>query len=128
VVSFRRRLVRLLESFFSSSKTERTEHKTYRTRNDRCGSRARLTRQGRRSGAEKWTATVIPVASGVRVWIATGHTDIRRRMNSMGLLVQEALTRDLHGDNACVFRSKSRKLSREGQPALIICSALERAA
>jgi hypothetical protein len=25
---------------------------------------------------------VIPIASGVRVWIATGHTDMRRGMNS----------------------------------------------
>jgi len=26
---------------------------------------------------------VIPIASGVRVWIATGHTDMRRGMNSL---------------------------------------------
>ena len=34
---------------------------------------------------------MIPVPSGVRVWIATGHTDMRRGMNSLALLVQEAL-------------------------------------
>ena len=33
---------------------------------------------------------MIPVQSGVRVWIATGHTDMRRGMNSLALLVQEA--------------------------------------
>ncbi|WP_247459217.1 hypothetical protein [Bradyrhizobium sp. 153] len=26
---------------------------------------------------------MIPIASGVRVWIATGHTDMRRGMNSL---------------------------------------------
>jgi len=71
---------------------------------------------------------VISIASGVRVWIATGHTDIHRRMNSLGLLVKEALTRDSHGGNVSVFCGKSGKLSRESQPALIICSALKRAA
>jgi hypothetical protein len=37
---------------------------------------------------------MIPMASGVRVWIATGHTDMRRGMNSLALTVQEALKRD----------------------------------
>ena len=40
---------------------------------------------------------MIPIASGVRVWIATGHTDMRRGMNSLALLVQEAFRRDPHG-------------------------------
>jgi transposase len=40
---------------------------------------------------------MIPVASGVRVWIATGHTDMRRGMNTLALQVQEALNRDPHG-------------------------------
>ncbi|TAI59550.1 IS66 family insertion sequence hypothetical protein, partial [Bradyrhizobium sp. Leo170] len=31
------------------------------------------------------------------MWIATGHTDMRRGMNSLGLLVQEAFKRDPHG-------------------------------
>jgi transposase len=42
-------------------------------------------------------ATVmIPILSGVRVWIATGHTDMRRGMNSLALRVQEGLKRDPH--------------------------------
>jgi transposase len=32
---------------------------------------------------------MIPVPSGVRVWLATGHTDMRRGMNSLALQVQE---------------------------------------
>ena len=53
---------------------------------------------------------MIPIASGVRVWIATGHTDMRRGMNSLALLVQEALRRDPHGGDLYVFRGKSGKL------------------
>jgi transposase len=50
---------------------------------------------------------VIPIGSGVRVWIATGHTDMRRGMNSLGLVVQEAFRRDPHGGDLYVFRGKS---------------------
>ena len=53
---------------------------------------------------------MIPVASGVRVWIATGHTDMRRGMNTLALQVQEALNRDPHGGDLYVFRGKSGKL------------------
>jgi transposase len=31
------------------------------------------------------------------VWIATGHTDMRRGMQSLALTVQESLKRDPHG-------------------------------
>jgi transposase len=31
---------------------------------------------------------MIPIPSGVRVWIATGHTDMRRGMQSLALTVQ----------------------------------------
>jgi transposase len=53
---------------------------------------------------------MIPMPSGVRVWIATGHTDMRRGMNSLALLVQEALKGDPHGGDLYVFRGKSGKL------------------
>ena len=36
-------------------------------------------------------APMIPVPSGVRVWIATGHTDMRKGMKGLALLVQESL-------------------------------------
>ena len=52
---------------------------------------------------------MIPIPSGVRVWIATGHTDMRRGMNSLALLVQEAFRRDPHGGDLYVFRGKSGK-------------------
>jgi transposase len=53
---------------------------------------------------------MIPVASGVRVWIATGHTDMRRGMNSLALLVQQGLQRDPHAGDLFVFRGKRGNL------------------
>ena len=53
---------------------------------------------------------MIGVPAGMRVWIATGHTDMRRGMNSLALLVQEALKRDPHGGDLYVFRGKNGKL------------------
>src|SRR5690242_12375924 len=44
--------------------------------------------------------------SGVRVWLATGATDMRRGMNSLALQVQEALHRDPHAGDLYVFRGK----------------------
>ena len=32
---------------------------------------------------------MIPVPSGVRVWLATGHTDMRKGFDGLALLVQE---------------------------------------
>jgi transposase len=37
---------------------------------------------------------MIPVPSGVRVWLAVGHTDMRRGMNSLAVQVQQVLERD----------------------------------
>jgi transposase len=49
---------------------------------------------------------MIPIPSGVRVWIATGHTDMRRGMNGLALQVQEALKRDPHAGDLFVFRGR----------------------
>lgn len=53
---------------------------------------------------------MIPMPFGIRVWIATGHTDMRRGMNSLALFVQEAFKRDPHAGDLYVFRGKSGKL------------------
>src|SRR5258707_7952216 len=39
---------------------------------------------------------MIRIPGGVRVWMATGHTDMRRGMQSLALTVQESLKRDEH--------------------------------
>ncbi len=49
---------------------------------------------------------MIPVPSGVRVWLAAGHTDMRRGMNGLALQVQEALRRDPHAGDPYVFRGR----------------------
>jgi transposase len=42
------------------------------------------------------TVAMIPVPAGVRVWLATGVTDMRRGMNGLSLQVQQGLGRDPH--------------------------------
>ena len=53
---------------------------------------------------------MIPISSGVRVWIATGHTDLRRGMNGLALQVQQALKRDPHAGDLFVFRGQRGNL------------------
>lgn len=49
---------------------------------------------------------MIPIPTGVRVWIAAGHTDMRRGMNGLALQVQEGLHRDPHAGDLFVFRGR----------------------
>jgi transposase len=49
---------------------------------------------------------MIPVPTGVRVWIATGYTDMRRGMNGLALQVQQGLKRDPHAGDLFVFRGR----------------------
>ena len=49
---------------------------------------------------------MIPVPAGVRVWLATGHTDMRKGFGGLSLLVQETLKRDPHAGHLFVFRGK----------------------
>src|SRR5215475_13259131 len=49
---------------------------------------------------------MIPIPSGVRVWIATGHTDMRRGMQSLALTVQESLKRDPRAGDLYIFRGR----------------------
>lgn len=53
---------------------------------------------------------MIPIPAGVCVWIATGHTDMRRGMNSLALQVQEGLKRDPRSGDLFVFRGRSGSL------------------
>lgn len=49
---------------------------------------------------------MIAPPSGVRVWLATGVTDMRRGMNGLALQVQQALQRDPHSGDLYVFRGR----------------------
>ena len=53
---------------------------------------------------------MIVVPSGVRVWLAVGHTDMRRGMNGLALQVQEAMQRDPHAGDLYVFRGRRGNL------------------
>lgn len=49
---------------------------------------------------------MIPVPSGVRVWLAVGHTDMRCGMNGLALRVQQAPGRDPYAGDLYVFRGR----------------------
>jgi len=53
---------------------------------------------------------VIPVPGGVRVWIASGHTDMRKGMPGLALLVQEHFKRDPFAGDVFVFRGRGGAL------------------
>ncbi len=70
---------------------------------------------------------MIPIPTGVRVWLVTGHTDMRKGFDGLALIVQETLKRDPH---LCVGRDYVAAASREARfrgsaPSrrhIIICS------
>jgi transposase len=49
---------------------------------------------------------MIPVPTGVRVWLAVGHTDMRRGMDGLALQVQQTLGRDPYVGDLYVFRGR----------------------
>src|ERR1700726_3071522 len=53
---------------------------------------------------------MIAVPTGVRVWLAAGHTDMRRGMQGLARQVQETLARDPHVGDLYVFRGRSGSL------------------
>jgi transposase len=53
---------------------------------------------------------MIPIASNVRIWLATGHTDMRRGMRSLALQVQEGLGHDPMAGDVFFFRGRSGSL------------------
>ena len=73
---------------------------------------------------------MIPVPSGVRVWLATGHTDMRKGFDSLALLVQETLRRNPHSGNLFVFRGRRgyllKVLWHDGQGLCLFSKRLER--
>ncbi len=53
---------------------------------------------------------MIPVAAGARIWIASGHTDMRKGMQGLALLGQEGLGRDPFVGDVFVFRGRAGTL------------------
>jgi transposase len=73
---------------------------------------------------------MIPVPTGTRVWLATGHTDMRKGFDGLALLVQEVLKRDPHGGHLFVFRGRRgdriKVIWHDGQGACLFTKRLER--
>jgi transposase len=71
-----------------------------------------------------------PVPAGVRVWLAAGHTDMRKGFDGLALLVQETLKRDPHDGQLFVFRGKRGDLIKliwhDGQGMCLFAKRLER--
>ena len=53
---------------------------------------------------------MIPISSSVRVWIASGHCDMRKGMQGLAQIVQEGLGRVPSKGDVFVFRGKSGRL------------------
>jgi len=73
---------------------------------------------------------MIPLPANVRVWLATGHTDMRKGFSSLGLIVQETLKRDPHCGHLFVFRGWRGDLIKviwhDGQGACLYTKRLDR--
>ena len=73
---------------------------------------------------------MIPVPTGVQVWLATGHTDMRKGFDGLALLVQETLQRNPHNGHLFVFRGRRgglvKVLWHDGQGMCLCAKRLER--
>ena len=49
---------------------------------------------------------MLTIPPGMRVWLASGHTDMRRGMNGLAMQVQQSLGRDPHAGDLFVFRGR----------------------
>ncbi|MBB3979853.1 transposase [Rhizobium azooxidifex] len=75
---------------------------------------------------------MIPVPVGVKVWLSTGHTDMRKGFPGLSLMVQETLKRDPMCGHLFVFRGRGGGLIKviwhDGQKACLFTKKLAEAA
>jgi transposase len=73
---------------------------------------------------------MIPMPSGVRVWLATGHSDMRRGFDGLALQVQETLKLNPFCGHLFIFRGRRGGLVKiiwhDGQGACLFSKRLER--
>ena len=73
---------------------------------------------------------MIPLPSGVHVWLATGHTDMRKGFATLSLQVQQILHRDPLSGHLFCFRGRRGDLLKviwhDGQGACLFTKRLER--
>lgn len=67
--------------------------------------------------------------AGTRVWIAAGHTDMRKGFDGLAALVQTALAANVHSGHVFVFRGRRgdiiKLLWSDGQGLLLLSKRLE---
>ncbi len=73
---------------------------------------------------------ISPLAPGTRVWLAAGHSDMRKGWASLALQVQEVLGQDPHSGNLYIFRGRRSDLIKviwhDGQGMCLFAKRLER--
>jgi transposase len=73
---------------------------------------------------------MIPIPQGVRVWLAAGHTDMRKGFDGLALAVQERLAMNPHAGQLFVFRGRRGDLIKvlwhDGQGLCLFSKRLER--
>jgi transposase len=73
---------------------------------------------------------VIGLPAQTRVWIAAGHTDMRKGFDGLAALVQTALADNPFGGHVFVFRGRRGDLVKvlwfDGQGLLLLSKRLER--
>ena len=73
---------------------------------------------------------MIPIPSGVQVWLASGHTDMRKGFDGLAVLVQETLKLNPHNGHLFVFRGRRGSLLKvlwhDGQGMCLFAKRLER--
>ena len=73
---------------------------------------------------------MIAFPSGAQVWLATGHTDMRKGFDGLALLVQETLKRNPYNGHLFVFRGRRGRLIKvlwhDGQGLCLFTKRLER--
>jgi len=74
---------------------------------------------------------MVPVPNGVCVWLATGHTDMRKGFGGLALVVQESLKRNPYDGDLFIFRGRRGDVIKivwhDGQGACLFTKRLERA-
>ena len=73
---------------------------------------------------------MIAIPTGVHVWIAAGHTDMRKGFDGLAVRVQEVLKRNPHSGHLFVFRGKRGDLIKvlwhDGQGLCLYAKRLEK--
>jgi len=73
---------------------------------------------------------MIALAGSARVWLASGHTDMRRGFPSLALMVQQDFGRNPHAGDLYVFRGRRSDLIKiiwhDGLGACLFTKRLER--